>query len=212
MSIHYETCARCDKDLVITMSDDYYFSDIDGKVLCKECYEKEQPKELVKQITDLEAKLAEKDRVCDKLQRDIECLEENYAQLESDYEKANELGLEPSYIKRVIKKNEELKQQLAEKEKEILDIKFMMRNTEQALRNVPNAMAGQRKRIDELTKELKELKQDNQDKISFALEQLEKVKEDIIPIFCVPNGIYSNLHNEVFKKIDNQIKQLKEMK
>lgn len=62
MSIHYETCARCDKDLVITMGDDYYLSDIDGKVLCKECYEKEQPKELVKQITDLQSQLAKKEK------------------------------------------------------------------------------------------------------------------------------------------------------
>ena len=48
-----------------------------------------------------------------------------------------------------------------------------------------------------------------QDKISFTIQQLEKVKNEITPIFCVPNGIYSNLHNEVLKTIDNQIASLK---
>lgn len=58
MSEHYGICARCDKDLVIKTSNDYYFSDIDCKVLCKECYEKEQPKELAKQIANLQSQLA----------------------------------------------------------------------------------------------------------------------------------------------------------
>lgn len=84
MSIHYETCARCDKDLVITMSDDYYFSDIDGKVLCKECYEKEQPKELIKQISDLQLQLAEKEK--EQNQKAIEQLEKVKNKIESKVE------------------------------------------------------------------------------------------------------------------------------
>ena len=43
-----------------------------------------------------------------------------------------------------------------------------------------------------------------------VIAELEKIKTEITPVFCIPGGIYSNLHNEVFKKIDNQINLLKE--
>ena len=116
---------------------DYRFENTNGtwysRESCRDLTNEEVFEELrteLRQFADLEAKLAEKDRVCDKLQRDIECLEENYAQLESDYEKANELGLEPSYIKRVIKENEELKQQLAEKNEQIESYKQMLQMLE----------------------------------------------------------------------------------
>lgn len=110
-----------------------------------------------------------------------------------------------------------LQKTLAEKEKEILDIKFMMRNTEQALRNVPNAMAGQRKRIDELTKELK---QDNQDKISFAIAELEKVKDwcenhkfsdedDYVIAYEPDEEDASGCVDYLKDQIDNQITSLK---
>ena len=45
----------------------------------------------------------------------------------------------------------------------------------------------------------------SQDKISFAVEQLEKVKEFLVSGYAVDN-------EEIEKEIDNQIKQLKEMK
>lgn len=67
--------------------------------------------------------------------------------------------------------------------------------------------------IAEQDKEINELKQQHQDKISFAVEQLEKVKE-----FC--DGIKLSMIyisqedttkiQTIIKEIDNQIKQLKE--
>lgn len=55
MSKHYITCGRCDKDLEIIKSSDCYTSDIDGQLICKECFLKEQPKELAKQLAELKA-------------------------------------------------------------------------------------------------------------------------------------------------------------
>ncbi len=188
-------------------------------------------------IADLEAKLAELNKEplnCSQLENGMSLciiqkskiaeLEAKIAELREQITICNEENSK-SFIKSVnaMRENAELKQQLAEKEKEIETLKFMMRNMEQASRNVPNAMAGQRKRIDELTKELK---QHNQDKISFAVEQLEKVKE-----FCEANcekcddpdseysckviGLDDILYTgdmSLFEYIDNQIKQLKEGK
>lgn len=201
-----------------------------------------------KQIADLEAKLAEKDRknlllysmlyttlekqdtenvssridqmtgetldkqsewfktnrVCDKLQRDIECLEENYAQLESDYEKANELGLEPSYIKRVIKENEQLKQQLEEKEKVIETI--LKENEELVVKhNVYNLGDKiQKDKVYSLTGEALELLINLQNQK--AIEQLEKAR---INILCNENFYFENLNKYVEEILDQQINELK---
>lgn len=99
----------------------------------------------------------------------------------------------------------ELEEQLAEKDKEIKCLKIdlgMYKSVNEFINNYGIEKAREVLLQSEKTKK--------QDKISFAIEQLEKVKNEITPIFCVPNGIYSNLHNEVFKTIDNQIKQLKD--
>ena len=52
---------------------------------------------------------------------------------------------------------------------------------------------------------------DNQDKISFAVEQLEKVRECFIDGYAVCKN-FSDLYWNFTEQIDNQIKQLKEMK
>ena len=57
-------CERCGKELVFRCA----YSRIDHKLICVECDDKEQPKELAKKIADLEAKLAEKDQVIESLQ------------------------------------------------------------------------------------------------------------------------------------------------
>lgn len=149
--------------------------------ICNKCYDgmfKSSDtiiRSFTNKISDLEAKLAEKDA---------------------------ERELDNAFWKQEC---DSLQKTLAEKEKEILDIKFMMRNTEQALRNVPNAMAGQRKRIDELTKELK---QDNQDKISFAITELEKVRKFVVGD-CGLEPAEGKTRIEISKYIKQQIALLK---
>lgn len=57
-------------------------------------------------------------------------------------------------------------------------------------------------------KRIKELEEENQDKISFAVEQIVKTKETLIK-FLQDEGFYENEWYDLFDKIDNQIKSLK---
>ena len=159
-------------------------------------------------IAELEAKLAESEKqrqhLKDWLDNEILTSVDN----ESYYATINEYEEE-------VKK---LKQQLAEKEKEIEQLKKfddLNRNFFALFRTafkVPN-------KVDDLFNTLKTTQEKhNQDKISFAVEQLEKVKEKIlsyenvyyqflesgakIPVVCLENF-------RVKQTIDNQIKELK---
>lgn len=82
MSEHYISCARCDKEIVIKTCNDCYSSEIDGQLVCRECWQKEQPKFLSNKIADLEAKLAEKEK-------DIKWLTEEY---NKERHRANEIA------------------------------------------------------------------------------------------------------------------------
>ena len=105
-------------------------------------------------------------------------------------------------------KVEDLQKQLAEKEKEYQSFKKIADENVNYLKN----------RI------LEETRNHNQDKISFAVEQLEKVKEllleNLYDLYSKPSEIwdeYGDLYdveveNAVNGTIDNQIKQLKEGK
>ena len=107
---------------------------------------------------------------------------------------------------------EELKKQLAEKEKEIKSYEHTIDQYEHDLevyKHNDNLYANSIRRF---------ANKNNQDKISFAVEQLEKVKEEMD---LRPRGVskgwkdkeYDTLVEEdVYEIIDNQIKQLKEMK
>ena len=104
---------------------------------------------------------------------------------------------------RIAEEREKLKQQLAEKEKEIENIKLC---------KCVNCTNEYEFMLEGLVEDLeKQIDKDNQDKISFAVEQLEKVKE-----FCnnpLIQNVYGNIPEfRVENFIDNQIKQLKEMK
>ena len=106
-------------------------------------------------------------------------------------------------IKKLVNEKEELKQQLAEKDKEIENNKKSM--------NI--AIKFYSDEFVEKDKELKELRykvgKAHQDKISFAVEQLEKVKEHNDNLICDDEDYY----NYITAFIDNQIEELKkEMK
>ena len=62
--------------------------------------------------------------------------------------------------------------------------------------------------LNQQDKRIKELKEENQDKISFAVEQIVKTKETLIK-FLQDEGFYENEWYDLFDKIDNQIKKLK---
>ena len=136
-------------------------------------------KELIDKVTNLEAKLAESESKV----KVGEFWHSAYQGKQLDYDKVY------AELRQLYDKNEELKQQLAEKEDRINRLQF---EVQQALSN-------------SLGKTIKELiDKDNQDKISFCIEKLEKVKE------YNATRVYSS--SLVDKFIDNQIKELKEMK
>jgi hypothetical protein len=152
-----------------------------------------------KTIADLEAKLAESEKQANDWKQRFESGEERLKTLNSNSVTALNLKNE---------KIEKLKQQLAEKE-EIIDWQNEI-------------VEGVKQEEELLAQKLKSLgvdciedlgKEHNQDKISFAVEQLRQVQKYIITdekdMFGMP---YLMKPSYVYDYIDNQIKQLKEMK
>ena len=98
--------------------------------------------------------------------------------------------------KKFIKENKQLKQQLAEKEKKLAEYKRVCTIAH----------------VEDLQIENMLLKGKDQDKISFAVEQLNQFKSELVNKVSPVNLSYTEYVQEVFKKIDNQIKMLKEGK
>jgi seryl-tRNA synthetase len=188
MSKHYISCARCSKDIVIKTSNDCYSSEIDGQLVCRECWQKEQPQFLSNKIADLEAKLAEVKNSCDyymKRSNDLVC----------------EIGEYKKHIRFKGKEITKLKQQLAEKDKELEEVK----KSKTYIMNFGDKV-----------KEV-QVVDDNQDKISFAVEQLNLLyktltTEDVWR--AMKKGWWLNNGEclQLRQTIDNQIKAIKEMK
>lgn len=110
--------------------------------------------------------------------------------------------LRASY-QQVKEENSQLKQQLEEKDKEIEELKaqrhiYLNRSVEEC---------------NKITDLEFELQHKDQDKISFAVEQLEKVKENIkkVPIidFDLSGNFEKMYKQDAIRQIDNQIKELK---
>ena len=183
-------CWKCNKE---------FYSENLIRTLCDECLEKipkttattdfgnllnSEIKDLVddfskRKISELEAKLAEEKEYTQQYRK--EC-----AKIQTDYY--------------------ELKQQLAEKEKEIESLRensLSKRIFKEKL--IPSHCMEQyekyEQQIDKLT----------QDKISFAVEQLEKVKDYFIEGYAVCKN-FSDFYWNFTEQIDNQINQLKEGK
>ena len=147
-------------------------------------YLSEKFKEKDTKIAELQDKLAEKDSELDKWS--------------TVYARA--------YVNRqnaLIAEKVELKEQLAEKEKEIENI----RST-----HIYRFYLDKDKVQDVYITDLM-LKVFNQDKISFCIEKLEKVKENIkkVPItdFDLSGNFEKMYKQDAIRQIDNQIKQLK---
>lgn len=140
-------------------------------------------KELVRILNDLEAKLAEKDKAIE----NWETMYKGVVQTcKNDKEEIKKLKKQnddyADSLTKVLNENAELVFKLAEKEKDLIikcrTIGVLVEKNEK----------------------------NNQDKISFALEQLEKVKELLYAELRFDYSLYLRAMHE----IDNQIKQLKE--
>lgn len=110
------------------------------------------------------------------------------------------LNQQDKRIKELEQENQKLKQQLAEKDKEISNLNGLVRERDKQIKNLKT----NKKRV---------IEHKNKTKISFALEQLEKVKENIkkVPItdFDLSGNFEKMYKQDAIRQIDNQIKELK---
>ena len=187
-------CERCGKELVFRCA----YSRIDHKLICIECDDKEQPKELMKKIADLEAKLAESEK---KASKNYQEGYELYLKLKQFYSR---LGVEAyaddeiqdvavKELNKLLNEKEQLKQQLAEKDKEIEEMK-------EGQKDICLRCGG-------LTH-----KQYEQSQNQTAIAELEKAKNKISYYllkfdYFTPKQL--NQVNKMIKAIDQQIKSLK---
>lgn len=193
-------------------------------------------KDQSKQISDLEAKLA--DLQAEQIK---EMQEHQEAMLVAD-KKIKELeDYYTGYTEALVTEIQELKEQLAEKQKGKIEytdtINFVETSEPDIVANeldrLNQKLAEKDKEIESLTTDLQEaltlikegrelvglnnklLEQSHQDKISFCIEQLENVKETTE---CVLDNALKNCslnqsyYDRLLGEIDNQIKQLKEKK
>ena len=193
-------CENCDKG-----TDAGYFDKETGQTLCHNCFNERQRSFKDQRIADLEAKLAECEN---KVKGFVELFDKKQHE---NYEQFCEI--------------QQLKQQLAEKAEQVKQLKLdlgMFKSVNEFLNSYGIEKAREVLLQTEKTK--------NQDKISFALEQLEKVRKSIKNLHGQKNCKIGNsyiqkkdkLYNkyiieldvleEVLEIFDNQIKQLKEMK
>ena len=148
-------------------------------------------KELKQKITDLEAKLAKKDKSILFWKRMFDNSQEALAE-------------------RIDRANEILKE-LAEKDRQIEQLK-KFDDLNKTFFDLFKTAFKEPNKVDDLFNTLKTMQEkQEQDKISFAVERLEKVKEEIgnniSPIIFQDS--YWLGKQTVLDKIDNQIKQLK---
>ena len=169
--------------------------------ICNEFY-------MQKQVTDLEAKLAEREKFMkDNGFKNLEELDNYIQKIHSHYDEVKNKGTCGLCEKIDNEQIKELKQQLSEKDKELNKFKSIGATPRQLQRAYQ-----ERFKYNERCSELK--KQHIQNKINFAVSYLEVIKAFIIDKeFYFTGEDYSTVYVEdITEEIDNQIKELKEMK
>ena len=214
-------CERCGKEIIFRCG----YSKIDHKLICVDCGNKEEPKELAKKITDLKAKLAESEKEIASLEV---CLLENKNNMkemqefkigEDEYDLTDEDARNDlrDYIqefekvsKRVYEQKEYaekiLRMSTSEEHQEILQLKQQLEEKEKEykfkLKEMDNEYKKEFKTFEEDCKHLYKTETKK------AIYELKKVKE-LINI----NGYGDNQGNvswsSIEEIIDQQIKELK---
>ena len=180
-----------------------------------------------KRIADLEAKLAESEKkhLLDEkewqdycafkhiepqikgcLDRERECEKKLAEKDKRIHEVENTFNVSAIALAEKFKKIKELKQQLAEKE---IDLS-LARNEIDTLKHNLNISQEHDKVMCE--QYFEKCKESDQDKISFAVERLSQFKSELVNKVSPVNLSYTEYVQEVFNKLNDQIKQLKENK
>ena len=161
------------------------FADVENTItysLCPDKLEKNLNKredELCNKISDLEAKLAESEKS------------------EETYKSMFEIGVENNHS--LLKEIEQLKQQLAEKDEEIENIKLC---------RCVNCKNEYEFMLEGLVEDLeKQIDKDDQDKISFAITQLEKIKDKFREIYDKNRKHHLSVV-KCYELVDEQIAEL----
>lgn len=179
----------------------------------KERYKLESYNEAFCQIHDTESGewYLRKDLVTDLLNQQDKQIKELEEQAYPAYKREHKRRayLENIEVPRLEKENEQLKQQLDEKDKEIEQLK-KFDDLNKTFFNLFRIAVKEPDKVDDLFNIIKTMQEkQDQDKISFVVEWLEKVKEVALKDFELDKGNISLAR--VLEEIDNQIKELKEM-
>lgn len=164
--------------------------------------------EILEYVADLEAKLAESEKkvkhwhdLYNERDKQFQSVRQRYHllnKLQSNYDKKDKLHLAYMQCLELVEENEKLKQQLAEKDREIEYYKKQAKKfNNEAQKYFEDAYCN-----DSIY----------QDKISFCIEQLEKVKETtecVLDNALKNSSLNQSYYDRLLDEIDNQINQLK---
>ena len=180
-------CERCGKELVFRCA----YSRIDHKLICVECDDKEQPKELAKKIAELEARLIEKDK-------EIEESDDEWREIcDGKLETINRLIEEKHELEEIIKNKSHNKWLKAEAEK--------YKNEYQSLKSYIDQLKQQLKEKDKVIENLRidlkdwqELEKKLGTKYDKVVEQLKEERKKVVQEIREP--IIKSLENGVVRK------------
>ena len=123
------------------------------------------------------------------------------------------LNQQDKRIKELEEENQQLKQQLAEKDKEIEQLK-KFDDLNKTFFDLFRTTFKEPDKVDDLFNTLKTIQEkQEQDKISFAVEKLEQVKETaecVLDNALKNSSLNQSYYDRLLDEIDNQIKQLKD--
>ena len=167
---------------------------------------------LEKEFADLEAKLAESEKSKEsyRLQN-----EHHHLQLLQFYSRLGVEAFGADIHEKALETLMIMKEQLAEKDKEIEQLK-KFDDLNKTFFDLFRTAFKEPDKVDDLFNTLKTIQEkQDQDKISFAIDELEKVKETtecILDNALKISSLNQSYYDRLIYEIDNQIKELKELK
>ena len=186
---------------------------VNGMKFCAKCYQEtfgETDKD--KKIADLEAKLVE----CEKSKESYRLQnEQHHLQLLQFYSRLGVEAFGADIHEKALETLMIMKEQLVEKDKEIEQLK-KFDDLNKTFFDLFRTAFKEPDKVDDLFNTLKTIQEkQDQDKISFAIDELEKVKETtecVLDNALKNSSLNESYYDRLLDEIDNQINQLNEGK